>query len=469
MSSQLLVTDFGAVGDGETLCTEAIQAALDKAGETGGGRVVVPAGTFRTGTLHLRSRVTLEIETGGTLIGSGDMADYPETDWQRDGDRHRHHLLIARDVENVTITGGGTIDGNGPAFWKPQKAPRAWIGARSPRVSPMIEIRDCSDVRLVDVEIVNSPGWTVHLLRCDRVWVRGVKLQNHLFGPNTDGFDVNGCRDVMISDCNIVCGDDAIVLKTTADSRSLERVTVTNCVIRTHCVGLKLGANESIHDMRQITFSNCVVYGSTRAVGIYNWRGCMEEDIVVSNIVCDTDSGFILNRPIHIDARHAEFEPGVIRNVQISNVVARTDGRILMTAADGYRVQNVLLRDVRLTYPAIDDPAPTAPGAGSAQFSNHSPEARAARAAVVADGIDNLVIEGLFIDWPSGEPPASWSGPKTENGSDRVHEPIEAEPPAFAAIWGRRLSGGLIHCPLARASRDGHEKFDLDDSDIQVR
>ena len=275
----------------------------------------------------------------------------------------------------------------------------------------MIDLRRCQDVRISDVTITNSPGWTLHPQMCDRVWIRGVKLVNDMFGPNTDGMDVNGCRDVMISDCYIECGDDAIVLKTTADSRSLERVCVTNCTLRTNCVGLKLGANETVHDMRQITFSNCVVFASTRAVGLYNWRGCTEEDIVVSNIVCDTNGGMRLNRRIHIDAQHEEFEPGVIRNVQFSNVIARTDGRILMTAADGYRVENVLLRDVRLSYPLVDDPDPIGRDARSHQFSHHSPEARVARAAVVADGITNLVVDGLQIDWPTEAPRKTGSAP----------------------------------------------------------
>ncbi len=463
------VAQYGAVGDGRTVNTHAIQKAIDAANSAGGGVVLVPPGTWVCGTIRLKDNVTLNVQPGATLLGSPNIEDYPAVQDSRRGDRHVHHFIVAEDAVNVTLTGGGTIDGNGPAFWEPQRAPRSWIGAKSPRISPMLDFVNCTDLRIENVTITNSPGWTLHPHMCRRVWIRGIKLINHLFGPNTDGIDVNGCRDVMISDSYIECGDDAIVLKTTHDSQPLERVTVTNCIIRTNCVGLKLGANESVHDMRQVTFSNCVVYACTRAIGLYNWRGCTEEDIVISNITCDTDCGFILNRPIHIDARHAEFGPGVIRNVQISNVVARTDGRILMTAADGYRVENVLLRDIRLSYPVIDDPAPTAPGAGSHQFSMHSPEARAARAAVVADGIRNLVIEGLTIDWPDGDPPASWSGPKNANGSDRLYERPEGREPTFAAFWGRRLRGGLIDCPLIRASSDEAEAFDIEDCEIEIR
>ncbi len=467
------VTDFGAIPDGETLATKAIQEALDAAGKQGGGTVVVPPGTFPTGTLHLRSFVTLELATGARLLGSPRMEDYPEASWNRERDRHRHHLLVADEVEGVTIRGGGTIDGNGPAFWKPQKAERTWIGAKHPRVCPMLEFRRCRDLRILDVTITNSPGWTVHTWVCDRVWLRGVKLLNHMFGPNTDGFDIDACRDVFISDCHVECGDDAIVLKTTPDAgRSLERVTVTNCVLRTHCVGLKTGANESYFPMRQITFSNCVVYGCTRAVGFYSWRGSMQEDIAVSNIVCDTDCGFILNRPIHIDVRSEDgAAPSGLRNVRISNLVARTDGRVLMTAADGGTVENVLLRDVQLIYPALDDPAATGAEARSAQFSNHSPEARVARAAVVADGLRNLVVEDLEVQWPDPDRAADWwDGPKQENSSTRAYPRADdaAGDPPMHAFWGRNLEGGRLHAPGAAANRPDVEAVHLEGSTLEI-
>ncbi len=473
-TSSLSITRFGAVADGATNCTGAIQKALDAAGKAGGGVVSIPPGLYMTGTIFLRSGVTLDIQPGATLLASPDIADYPEMSWGHNKDRQPHHFIVASELHDVTIRGGGTIDGSGPAFWHPQEAPHRWIRSRDRRPSPMLEISGCRDVRISDITLTNSPGWTCHLHDCDRVFIRGVKIDNHLYGPNTDGFDITGSHDVVISDCHVSTGDDAIVLKTTPDSRDLKRVTVTNCILRTQCAALKLGASESFKDMRQVTFSNCVVYESTRAVALYTLEGATLEDIAVSNIVCDTRLPVILNRPIHLDARKKSDNSaaGIIRNVLISNFICRTDGRLLMTAADGTRIEQVTLRDVQLEYPRLDDPAPTGPTAGGSQFSNHSVEARGARAAVVADGLENLVIDNLQIRWPTaGEPaPEQWQfTSRTANGEFGFYDGTTdtAQAPPFNVVWGRRLRGGRIFAPLA-APYAGAEPFDLEGCDIRV-
>jgi hypothetical protein len=429
--------------------------------------------------LRLRSGTTLEIQTGATLVGSPNLADYPPAHPQH-GDRHPHHFLIADQVENVTICGGGTLDGNGSAFWEPPLHPRAWIVARPQRVSPMLEFRQCRDVRIENVTITHSPGWTVHLQECDRVWVRGVRLLNPLFGPNTDGFDINGCRDVLLSDCHIECGDDAICLKSTHDTRACERVTATHCILRTHCAGFKIGS-ETHHPIRQVVFSNSVVYRSHRLFGIWAFDGGQIEDVICANIVGDTNSGFLLNRPIQLDLRRRDnFGPeaaaalghragdhiGQIRNITISNFLARTDGRILLTGADGGRLENITLDNVALTYPVLDDPAPRAAQAQSAQFANHSPAARAARAAVVAENIDGLHLSRLALRWPTGDVPRDWGDDLPADEASWRMDPRRVQaaaqnPPPFHAIWGRGLRDARLDCPAATASRAGLAAFDI--------
>jgi polygalacturonase len=135
----------------------------------------------------------------------------------------------------------------------------------------MIEIRACRDVRIGDITIREAAGWTLHAHTCDRLWLRGVVVQNDPFGPNNDGFDLNGCRDVFISDCLIATNDDAIVLKTSRDARSCERVVIQNCILRTHCAAIKCGT-ESWHDFRHITVANCVVHRSKPRRGLLRLR-----------------------------------------------------------------------------------------------------------------------------------------------------------------------------------------------------
>jgi hypothetical protein len=440
----ICVTDMGALGG--TLCTQFVQKALDLAGERG-GTVIIPPGTFVCGTLHLRSNVTLQVENGATLLGSANIEDYAPGAGGHASGPQTHHFLVLNHADNVTICGGGTIDGLGPAFWEPQSAPGAWMRAKGRRVSPMVECVGCRDLRIEGVDFTNSPGWTLHLDRCDRVFVRGLRIQNDFFGPDTEGIDINACRDVFVSDCRIDTGDDAIVLKAARESRPCERVLVTNCSLRSNAAGLKIGT-ETGQDVRQVVFSNCVVHNATRAVAIYACDGGTVEDVGVSNIVCDTKNGWPLNRPIQLALvrRTADSPRGRLRNVRITGVVARTDGRVLLWAERGSMLENITLRDIHMIYAKVDDPDPAARTADGEHFRHDNPDARAARGAVVAENVRNLVVDGLAIDWPE-----DYAGPD------------------FHALWGRNLRGGVLDVPLARPSREGVERFNLAASDIRVR
>lgn len=459
------ICQFGAVADGVTVNTSAIQRAFDHVRDLGGGTVIVPPGVFVTGSLVVHGHTELYLMPGSVLRGSRNLDDYiinnPIPQSKRDpfdnpAMQDRHLLLLHR-AHGVTIRGPGVIDGQGEAFWNPPADPATrkwWTHKNWRRPCPMVDIIECEDLRLEGFTLRDSPGWTVELQNCDRVVVHGVHVRNNFWGPNTDAFDICGCRDVMISDCHIVCGDDAFCIKTMPHTRSSERITITNCTMRTNCVGLKLGCFESHKDMRQITFTNNVVFNSSRGVGIYNFKGAVFEDIVISNLVYDDDNDLILNRPIHVDLRHETEKgwggvsptghAGIVRRVLISNVVAKTRGRILLTNADGGTMEDIALRDMQIHYPTMEDPAPTGGPAGGAQFSNHSPAARVARAALVADGVERLHAQNLNIRWPGGESPAF----------------------PFAAGWFRNCNG-LIDSPFARAF-DG-EDWVQEKSKMRVR
>jgi len=463
------ILDTGAIPDGATPNTTAIQASLDRVPETGGGQVIIPPGTFLSGSLKIHSHSELYLMPGAVLLGSPNLEDYafygPIPQSARDPFNNPamqdRHLLLLHKAHGVTIRGPGVIDGNGEAFWNPPGSnPNGpmyrhwWTHKKWQRPCPMMSFVECEDLRFEGFTVRNSPGWTFELLNCDRVHANAVQVMNNFWGPNTDAFDICGCRDVMIANCHITCGDDAFCIKTMPHTRSAERITITNCTMKTNCVGLKLGCFESHRDMRQITFTNNVVYNSSRAVGIYNFKGATFEDIIISNLICDDDNELNLNRPIHIDLRHETEKgwggvspsghAGIVRRVQISNVIARTRGRILITNADGGSLEDVTLRDVTLHYPEVEDPQAVMHLTRSAQFSLHSPEAQGARAALVADGVQSLNVFNFQVRWPEPRPD-----------------------PAFSRGWFRRCSGS-IDAPDARALGEADDGSTDGDSTITI-
>jgi hypothetical protein len=420
MDGVVTVRDYGAKGDGVSLDTAAVQAAVDAASATG-GRVVLSPGVYMCGTIVLKSRVTLDLLPGARILGSPQLEDYLTGEWGHNKDITPWHLIVAEGAENVTITGEGEIDGNGPAFWQ-QDRPHEWHFWREHvrRVSPMIQFDDCRHVRIENVTLRNTPGWTVHLRRCEHVAVRGVTMRNGLFGPNNDGLDINGCRYVTVSDCDIETGDDAIVLKTTHDAGPTEYVTVTNCVLRTSCVAFKLGS-ESWHPFRHIVLSNCVVPSCSRAVTLLTYDGGDIEHVRVCGLAGTTNSGWPVNRPIEVYSEcrenlatgHEETlrppdrptVPGRIRAVTLRDIDLVTDGRVMLVARKDRPIEDLSIEGLRLTYVLLEDPA--AVGANGWVTSAHTAVGSAA-AAIVAENVRGLRLLNPQIRWPAYPVAEGW-------------------------------------------------------------
>ncbi|MFZ5830391.1 MAG: glycoside hydrolase family 28 protein, partial [Planctomycetota bacterium] len=252
------VTAYGAKADGTTLDTAAIQAAIDACAEAGGGRVVLPKGRFLSGSLALKSGVRLVIEPEATLVGSRSLDDYPT-----------RRLIRAEDATDIGIEGGGTIDGQGQSFWQKRERTSARPTYRKtaqfdyeplPRPSFIHFVR-CRNVVVHNVRLQNSPAWTVHLQRCQKARMEKVVIRNPLYGPNTDGIDINSCIDVEVRGCDIITGDDGVVLKSTEPGHDhpSRNITVEDCRIWSACNTLKIGTET--HDrFENIVFRNCHLY-----------------------------------------------------------------------------------------------------------------------------------------------------------------------------------------------------------------
>ena len=247
-----VITDFGAKSDTTVLSTAAIQTAIDCCANEG-GRVVVPAGDFKTGTIVLRSNVNLYLESGATLYGSTDLRDYRRMKSSYISLRTHTptiQLIYADSVENVVIDGYGTIDGQGRGFKK-----LSWNdeGITRPHLLRFIQSRD---IVVKDINLRNSGCWMQHYLACDRVRIDGIKVTNRN-NYNNDALDLDGCHDVIVRGVIADSDDDGITLKSTSP-RLCEDIVIENCIVSSHCNAVKLGT-ETNGGFRNILIRGIVV------------------------------------------------------------------------------------------------------------------------------------------------------------------------------------------------------------------
>jgi polygalacturonase len=340
------VTDFGAVGDGTTLNTKALQTAINACANHGGGTVRIPAGRFLSGTLFLKSGVHLYLDAGAVLLGSTRLDDYPVTPggFRSYTDTYTDKSLIyAENAENIGLSGAGCIDGQGKSFQGPYK------------VRPyLMRFVSCRDMSMSGVTLKNSPMWVQHYLNCQDVLIHGITVKSHV-NKNNDGIDIDCCRRVRISDCDISSGDDGIVLKSTADVVCRD-VVVSNCVVSSDCSALKLGT-ESNGGFENIAFSNCTVY-DTRLAGIALEMvdGGTLDRVTVSNIVMNRVGAPIFLR---LGNRARPFREGgpipgmcTFRNVQITNIQA-TGASVTgcaIAGLPGHPIQDVTIENIRIEF-----------------------------------------------------------------------------------------------------------------------
>lgn len=353
------ILDYGAAGDTAFLSTSAIQQAIDNCHKSGGGSVVVPAGSFKTGSIFLKSNVNLYLKSGAVLYGSRNLADYIEVKPAYVSLRTQEatiQLIYAENARNVSITGYGTIDGQGSSF---KKLTTNDEGITRPH---MVRFITCTNVLVENVSLRNSGCWMQHYLACDEVQIRGVKVFNRN-NYNNDGLDLDGCRNVTVSDFISDSDDDGVTLKSTSP-RPCENIAITNCVLSSRCNAIKLGT-ESNGGFRNIAISNCVVkpsqikepvfYGKptgSSAISLEIVDGGTMEGISISNILVEGTEAPIF---IRLGNRARPYQEGMtidhvgtIDGISISHVRVKTQGNTAcsITGQPGHPVCNVRLFDV---------------------------------------------------------------------------------------------------------------------------
>jgi polygalacturonase len=427
------ITEYGANGDGKTLNTEAIQEAIDQCAETG-GTVLVPEGTFLTGSIHLRENVMLYLSEGAVLKGSPDMGEYEKLEIGF------YALIMAENAENTGISGPGTIDGNGAAddFHGYDK--------RTEKSRPVpVYFYQCQNVVAKDFTLINSPVWAQRYHQCTDVRISKLKVNTNTNAQN-DGLDLVDCRNVVLSDCIIDSGDDALCLKSESAGLGCANIAITNCVLSTHCNAIKFGT-ASLGGFRNVSISNCVVKPSAHDKVHHGWRsglagialemvdGGVMDNVSISNMNIEGVMAPIFIRLGRRTPAQDSLHPTQLKNITISNISCSNDGKMAnsITAYPGAVVENVMISDISFKasgggttadaqrnlkhdslaalYPEVSKFGASLPAYGFYLYNvknisldniKCTADRPDARPVIVAENADGLVINALQADAPTG-------------------------------------------------------------------
>ncbi|MEO7933397.1 MAG: glycosyl hydrolase family 28 protein [Chthoniobacterales bacterium] len=377
------ITSFGARGDGITMNTAALQAAAVECARNGGGTILVPKGRFLTGVFQIFGSTTLHIQKGACLIGSPNLED-------RIVGSCIDGLIYALDADDILLTGEGKLDGNaGPFFHTDKRIPFSsdfllsetrqgkrgleygssdiTQGPMSPKSRPgnMLVFGRCKNLRIENLTITGSAYWTIHCADCDGVVVDNLKIHNDETHPNNDGIHLTTCKNSVIENCDIICGDDAIAItgfRNASGEKEIalglsglvgttENIHVRNCNLRSRSSAVRVGYGEN--PVRNVVLENLIITQSNRGIGIYA-RQANVEDVVVKNCKISTHlfhgNWWGRGEPIHISNVSYVSEEGgfLIRDILIEDIEAVGENALTLYSEKEGGIDNVKL--IRVDY-----------------------------------------------------------------------------------------------------------------------
>ena len=380
------ITTFGAIPDGTTLATDAIAKAIDACHHAGGGRVVVPPGTFLTGAIHLKSNVNLHVSDGATLLFSADPTQYlPVVLTRFEGQECMNYspFIYARECENIAVTGSGTLDGGATWdnwwSWTGQAGPDAQalqqlaadgvpvedrvFGAGHYLRAAFIETQSCRNVLIEGLTILRSPFWEIHPVLSRNVTVRGVHIDSR--GPNNDGVNPESSQYVHIQDCTFNCGDDCIAIKSGKGADGLrinvpsENILIENCTLNIRYGAITIGS-EMTGGVRNVFVRNCTIGSPNLYFGLYiktnSVRGGFAENIYLR----DLEISNLTKEVVSCNFYRSEGDVGPltprVRNVELRNVnVGHARNAFSIFGYPRSPIQDFRLIDC--TYTSIDAPS----------------------------------------------------------------------------------------------------------------
>lgn len=379
------ITNYGAVGDGKTVATKAVQSAVDDCNAKGGGDVVIPAGIFIIGTVHLKSNVHLYLNIGAVLRGSPNLQDYETYIPAKPFNPIHKGMLFTEDAENITISGEGQIDGNGDLFFDLDKAKKLDYAAVKftrqkekyrevkqgigdgpvvPKDRPyqMFVFSNCKRITIKNIFITKAPFWCMHFADCDAVQITDIRLWNNLLAPNADGIDITSCTNVIIEGCDIRAGDDAIAIVGYNHHFEIpgfknlrhisENIIVSNCNLQSYSSAIRIGFLDQ-NTVRNVQVNNVNITNSTRGIGIFLRDEGSLENISFSNIFIETHlrtgDWWGNGEPIHISAVRGKdsVKLGQIKHVFFENIICRGDNGMLVYGSDESIIEDVSFNHIR--------------------------------------------------------------------------------------------------------------------------
>lgn len=367
------ILDFGAKPDGTTLGTVNIQSAIDAAHENGGGRVVVPAGRFLSGSIVMKSNVELHLLEGAVLLGSTDPAHYIKINWWK-------ALVMADNQNNIAITGKGEIDGQGrqlalhldSLFYAGQidSAHYNFVEKRPIYYSrpQLIEFLDCENIQIRNVTLKNAAMWVQMYHKCNNLIIDSVRIESDAYW-NNDGMDISDCRNVRITNCFINSADDGICLKSHSAEHYCDSIYIANCTVRSSASAIKFGTR-SHGGFKNVTIEDIRIYDTFRsAIAIECVDGGTLENIFVNNIdaVNTGNAIFIRLGKRNKTGSTATLKNVILKNIRVEVAFERPDyayeirGPELpffhntfpssITGIPGHPVENVILENIEIIYP----------------------------------------------------------------------------------------------------------------------
>ena len=369
LGKQYVITDYGVIRDSMLLQTEAIQRVIDKVASNGGGVVVIPRGTFLTGSLFFKPGTHLHIIEGGVLKGIDAIKHYPLVMTRMEGQTLNYFaaLINADGIDGFSISGRGTINGNGLRFWEEFWIRRKFnpqctnLEALRPR---LVYISNCKNVTVQDVHLINSAFWTNHLYRCERVKYLGCTIYApheppHAKAPSSDAIDLDVCRDVLVNGCDISVNDDAVVLKggkgTWADKDPSNGPN--SCILVQNChYGFVHGCvtlgSESIYD-RNIVLRNCQVDEAVRVLWLKMRTDTPQhyEYVTVENLR-GTCRSFLVVRPwtqFYKPEERDDMPLSQSNDIVIRNIVMKCNNFFDVGSSEKYVLKNFTFENIQVS------------------------------------------------------------------------------------------------------------------------